>query len=177
MMMDRYFRFRRGIWLCTLALTVLAVLTAPLAVSRYTAQGQGSARARIAAWDVAAASSIAANLETDNIFTAAGNLSAGTVALTNDSEVMADITLSVKYVSIVNGSAGTVTAASPNDPNFLFSFTNTAQCTVQSGNNTSVIKIRMAPASSATVNAAITYSSLGMFYHKCSYFIDAVQVD
>ena len=40
----------RGIWLCALALTVLAVVTAPLAVSRYTAQGAGTARARIAAF-------------------------------------------------------------------------------------------------------------------------------
>lgn len=41
----------RGIWLCVLALTVTAVVTAPLALSRYTAQGLGSARARIASWD------------------------------------------------------------------------------------------------------------------------------
>jgi len=42
----------RAVWLCVVALTVLTVLTAPLAVSKYTAQGHGTAKARVAAWDV-----------------------------------------------------------------------------------------------------------------------------
>lgn len=42
----------RAVWLCALALMVLAVLTMPLAVSRYVATGTGSAKARIAAFDV-----------------------------------------------------------------------------------------------------------------------------
>jgi len=42
----------RGIWLCALALTVLTVVTTPLAVSKYVAQGKGQAKARVAAWEV-----------------------------------------------------------------------------------------------------------------------------
>jgi len=50
-------QLRRGglqniVWLCALILAVAAVLTAPLAVSKYVTAGQGLAKARIAAWDV-----------------------------------------------------------------------------------------------------------------------------
>jgi len=40
------------VWLCALALTVLTVVTTPFAMSKYMAQGQGAAKARIAAWAV-----------------------------------------------------------------------------------------------------------------------------
>jgi len=41
----------RAIWLCALALMVLAVLTTPLATSKYITWGEGQAKARIAAWE------------------------------------------------------------------------------------------------------------------------------
>lgn len=40
------------IWAAVLVLTMIGVLTMPLAVSKYTAQGQGQAKARIASFDI-----------------------------------------------------------------------------------------------------------------------------
>jgi len=40
-----------AVWLCAIALTVATVLTMPFAVSKYAAQGVGSAKARVAAFD------------------------------------------------------------------------------------------------------------------------------
>ena len=79
--------------LCALVLLITAVLTTPLAVSKYAAQGQGTAKARIAAWDVIFSTSPSSGVTTY----LDGNRIEGdqtkTFVVTNNSEVTADITL------------------------------------------------------------------------------------
>lgn len=118
----------RGIWLCALALTVLAVVTAPLAVSRYTAQGAGTAKARVAAWEVVFAprwrvTNNGAAITYRDLSTTWGGVSPATGGRTawwqefsvrNNSEVMADFILWVGYVT---SDSLTPTEASPKEPN------------------------------------------------------------
>ena len=106
--MDRTNRRKKGgalraIWLCAFALTVLAVLTAPLALSRYVGAGTGaSGTARVAKWDVAFADRrrcVTGGVAfTDRDIGGTGNAQWQEVGVINTGEVVAEFRIWVGYV-------------------------------------------------------------------------------
>ena len=95
-----------------LLLAVVAVVTTPLAVSKYVATGTGSAGARIAKWDPGLTDAAAADYEW--FYTATGAVISSPASLTrnftltNNSEVMANYPLNLYYTTSPSGTPNAV---------------------------------------------------------------------
>lgn len=112
----------RVVWLCALALTLLTVVTAPFAVSRYVAQGQGTARARIAAWEVSFDSSrvvVGRLMDVISDETQKTKTYTGMFDFSSSSEVMANV------VPVLTHSTGTADPLGPGHNDFTAAYANT----------------------------------------------------
>ena len=110
--------------LLALILTVAAVLTAPLAMSKYVATGAGAAGARIAKWDIQFTQNPVTGstgyfsgtvVGTNHPFTGSNyptQTTTRTFTITNSSEVIADVTIQLRYTQ---NDAIAVTSASTLD--------------------------------------------------------------
>jgi len=144
-------------------LIILVVLTTPLAVSRYTAQGQGEATARIAAWDIKLTSIVPdapSSVPSEDggiIKLRAGYTSHvvnAVVNIKNNSEVMAEATPDVDFANKEGGvSSGNVTVTF--DP----------------------VSKMLAPGEDQDFEMTVTTSATTDGYVSMKIVLDAVQVD
>ena len=176
-------------------LAVAAIVTAPLAVSKYVITGTGTGTARVAKWDVsipvgAATTSIRKN--NAYVFYAASNIGSGvttsktasivhTFIVNNDSEVTADIKLQAFYI-VVDGTDH-ITGGQPNDASSATGYTialnttNTGTVTAQSGAGTGVATYRFSPGAQATFNLTIARHSTTATTRAVRVAATATQVD